>query len=218
MGTEIYVVMTGKEIRDCGKLPEKIAYLGCHFGGNGLVGLPDGLPEGSMLLIDDRVVPQESDIESALAQLKPLLPKFSGIYLDFQREETPKEAANLLVEKLPFPVGVPKRFGIGIPVLPPRQLNLLPGDYYHPGCWTEAAMTAWELTVTKDGCSKKEVPRKKDFSGHYSEILYCSYSVEMDEEKAVFVMQNNRELLHREILEDNAPEKWLVLYRDWMEE
>lgn len=217
MAREVYAAITGEEMGKISILPQNIAYLGTHFEGNTLVDIPEALPEGSLLLIDDRVIPENVSIDLVIVSLSHLFPCLSGIYLDFQQEDTPKDLVHSLLKALPVPVGVPRRFGLGIPVVPPRRLSMLPEKHYLPGCWAEGAVSAWELTLTKDGCTKKEVSAKESAYEEYSK-LFCRYAVENDAEKAVFHLQNNRELLHREIAGNPSVDKWIVLYRDWVEE
>ena len=50
-----FLAMTGAEMRNNSFLPEKIAWMACHFSpyGLGLSNLPRSLPPGSLLMVDD---------------------------------------------------------------------------------------------------------------------------------------------------------------------
>ena len=208
MGTDIYVVITGEELAKCSHLPPKIAYLGCHFAGGHLTNIPQGLPEGSMLLIDDRNPP--GDLPDAFARLSPLLPQLSGIYLDFQKKSTGRFFAEGFVKKSPIPVGTPFA-GLGIPVFSARELHTLPQKRSFP-FWQEGVLSCWELKITKEGCQKKEIPRTEGFSGFEDKRLFCRYAVSVSEEAAVFTFQNTKDDLLSELAASGA-ERAFVFYR-----
>lgn len=51
--------------------------MGCHFSDDGLVGLPQALPRGALLVVDDRVPMAAQDPEHILDQLAEALEKLS---------------------------------------------------------------------------------------------------------------------------------------------
>lgn len=84
-----YLAMTGAEIRSCSQLPEKIAYMACHFSpyGTGLTNLPRELPPGSLLILNDRTPIRGHDPSLVRDTLARLAEQFrcDGVLLDFQR-------------------------------------------------------------------------------------------------------------------------------------
>lgn len=89
MGIPQYLAMTDGEIAACARLPPRLARMGCHFSDDGLVGLPQALPRGALLVVDDRVPMAAQDPEHILDQLAEALEKLSctGLLLDFQQAE-----------------------------------------------------------------------------------------------------------------------------------
>ena len=87
MGIPQYLAMTDGEIAACARLPPRLARMGCHFSDDGLVELPQTLPSGALLVLDDRVPMAAQDPGRILAQLAEALEKFSctGLLLDFQQ-------------------------------------------------------------------------------------------------------------------------------------
>ena len=50
------LAMTPSEIEKASDLPPRIAWMSCHFCPftEGITGIPESLPEGAMLIVDDR--------------------------------------------------------------------------------------------------------------------------------------------------------------------
>ena len=63
MGIPQYLAMTDGEIAACARLPQRLARMGCHFSDDGLVELPQVLPGGALLVVDDRVPMAAQDPE-----------------------------------------------------------------------------------------------------------------------------------------------------------
>lgn len=107
MGIPQYLAMTDGEIAACARLPPRLARMGCHFSDDGLVGLPQALPLGALLVVDDRVPMAAQDPEHILDQLAEALEKLSctGLLLDFQQEENApqRELVRLLARELTVP-------------------------------------------------------------------------------------------------------------------
>ena len=86
-----FLAMTAAEMHSCASLPEKVAWMACHFSpyGLGLSNLPKTLPPGSLLMMDDITPPQGHDPDLIAAQLEECVQKFqcSGVLLDFQRTD-----------------------------------------------------------------------------------------------------------------------------------
>ena len=62
-----FLAMTGAEMRNNSVLPDKIAWMACHFSpyGTGLSNLPKNLPAGSLLMVDDITPPHGHDPHQA---------------------------------------------------------------------------------------------------------------------------------------------------------
>ena len=114
MGIPQYLAMTDGEIAACARLPPRLARMGCHFSDDGLVGLPQALPLGALLVVDDRVPMAAQDPEHILDQLAEALEKLSctGLLLDFQQEENApqRELVRLLARELTVPLAAPPAY------------------------------------------------------------------------------------------------------------
>ena len=75
MGLHCYLAMTAREINQCPLLPSKIAWMACHFSpyGTGLVGLPEKLPQGSLIIVNDRIPIRSHDPGQIVYQLRKLI-------------------------------------------------------------------------------------------------------------------------------------------------
>ena len=114
MGIPQYLAMTDGEIAACARLPPRLARMGCHFSDDGLVGLPQALPRGVLLVVDDRVSMAAQDPEYILDQLAEALEKLSctGLLLDFQQKENApqRELVRLLARELTIPLAAPPAY------------------------------------------------------------------------------------------------------------
>ena len=120
MGIPQYLAMTDGEIAACARLPPRLARMGCHFSDDGLVELPQVLPGGALLVVDDRVPMAAQDPEHILDQLAEALEKLSctGLLLDFQQKENApqRELVRLLARELTVPLAAPPAYAAAIPV------------------------------------------------------------------------------------------------------
>jgi hypothetical protein len=193
--------------------PPRFAYMAAHFSpyGKGLSHLPEGLPEGSILLLDDSLPPTAHDPETVTEQLKELAERFSpvAILLDFQRPITTQLQimAETIIKALPCPVGITEAYAkeFGCPVfLPPPPANKALGEHIGPwkkqGVYLEIAPEGLEITVTEAGSS--EIPIFPVSGLHLEDKrLHCHYNVEVSEDKAVFTICRYKEDLARLVQE-----------------
>ena len=185
--------------------PTRFAYMAAHFSpyGKGLSHLPEGLPEGSILLLDDSLPPTAHDPETVTEQLKELAERFSpaAVLLDFQRPITTQlqVMAEAIIKALPCPVGVTEAYAteFGCPVfLPPPPANKALGEHIEPwkkqGVYLEIAPESLEITVTEAGSSIMPI---FPVSGLPLEDrrLHCHYNVEVLQDKAIFTICRYKE-------------------------
>ena len=116
-----YLAMTGGEFFNADQLPDKVAWMACHYScyGTGLSNLPPSLPEGSLIIVNDRTPPCGHDPALITEQLLQLWEAFKpiGILLDFQRSEY-SENRNIslaISDALPCPVAVSDLFAQDLP-------------------------------------------------------------------------------------------------------
>ena len=104
----LYLAMTAAEFAVCSSFPQHLAWMACHFSsyGTGLSNLPPKLPEGSMVILNDRTSICGHHPDEILCQLTTLRP--NSLLLDFQQpgvDET-MTLTQTLVKELSCPVAV----------------------------------------------------------------------------------------------------------------
>ncbi len=204
-----YTAMTAAEMALRGKLPAHFAYMACHFSpyGTGLSNLPEALPEGSLLILNDRIPIFGHDPLAILGDLEPFFGTISGILLDFQREncEETAEVVRVLSEKLPCPAAVTPAYGNcgkGPVFLPPCPPDLPMEAWLAPWegreLWQEAAFSSWEFQVTEAGTQVQEVGQAPK-GGRFDENLCCQYTVAPEEKGLRFTLFDTPESLTKKL-------------------
>ncbi len=200
MALPLYLAQTAAEMAG-NPLPSQPAYMACHFspGGKGLSNLPEKLPPGSMLILDDSTPMDGHDPETILAQLSSQ--KYACILLDFQRPgiDAQRKLVEILVSSLPCPVGVSELYAKGLscplflpPVPPDRPLAEYVEAWKGRDIWLEAALDGITLTLTEDGCTTAplfDLP----IEGFRDDHLHCHYCIETDENAATFHLWRTQE-------------------------
>lgn len=196
------LAMTGAEIRANTALPDHIAWMACHFSpyGTGLCNLPTGLPEGAMLILNDRTPIHGHDPKRIAAQLEEVIAaqKCECLLLDFQRPGV-TETARLVKEiltALPCRAAVSEPYagGLGCPVfLPPVPPDMSVRDHLAPWegreVWLEAALEGRVITLTENGADAAPLPCW-DFpaDGHRDDSLHCRYTISLSEDRVQFTL------------------------------
>ena len=206
MAIPMFLAMTADEIRNVSVLPNNVAYLGCHFSSKQL-SLPDVLPPGSGLILDDRNPIPKVDFAPVTERLWELNPAF--ILLDFQRpsEENSMVLAAAIAE-LPCPVAMPPDYGtqlrcpVFLPPIPPHisaEEHLAP--WAHREVWLELALDAVQISITKKGSQCNPITHGQPETGaHTDSMLHCHYKISTREDVLDFYCYRTREdisaLLH----------------------
>lgn len=178
----------------------KTAYMACHFSsyGNGLSNLPQTLPAGSILLLDDSMPPNGHAPKAVVSQLNAVIDAYSvqAVLLDFQGElqKESMDMAGHLAKALPCPVAVTEGYAkvLGCPVfLSPTPVNMALKEYIDPwlrqGVYLELAPMATRFTVTENGSTALLIPYGEDLPLK-DKRLHCHYKVEVFPDKAVFTL------------------------------
>lgn len=192
MGIPVYLAMTAAEIASAPTLPEHPAYMACHFSpyGSGLSNLPDTLPAGSMLILNDRTPISGHNpqlIAGQLAELCQVL-AFDAILLDFQRPGEPQTAAlcKLLTEKPAIPVGVSDLYAreLDCPVfVSPVPPDIDPKEHLAPWrgreLWLDAAISNCRITVSGSSSVCDLLPWEPlPADALYHDLLHCRYTIQ----------------------------------------
>ena len=164
MALPVYLAMTAAELTLQETLPEYVAWMACHFSSysQGLSNLPRQLPEGSMLILNDRIPIQGQLPQVVTQQLQQLIEDFSvcGVLLDFQRprQESAAEMVQAVTQALKCPVAVTEQYATdtncAVFLEAPRA--------YHPlqerlkpwkgrEIWLEASYSPGTVSVTEEG-------------------------------------------------------------------
>lgn len=205
MFSKVFLAQTKQEME---QFPQRnTAYMACHFSayGAGLSNLPQALPHGSILLLDDSMPVQEHDPKLVAEQLTESAQKFqiSAILLDFQGEKNTQSErmADTILQDLSCPVAVTSAYAAGrnCPVfLSPCPVNIPLKKHLAPwaknGVFLEIGTECAEITVTHEKSmytpipfgTKKELPLSDPQS-------HCHYQVEVSSEEAVFTLQRTLE-------------------------
>lgn len=207
MALPVYLAMTAAEMEGCEAVPERIAWMACHFSsyGLGLSNIPRQLPEQSILILNDRIPVQGHRPDMVARQLADLAENFSvsGVLLDLQREADPQTEAivRAVTEALPCPVAVTECYahGLDCPVFleSPRAYHTLESrvrQWEGRELWLELSLSPGTVTVTKDGSHytpTSEFP--EDLPIHKNETLHCSYCVQESEQEAQFFFRRTHD-------------------------
>lgn len=206
MALPLYLAMTAAEMQENTPLPSKFAYMACHFSsyGTGLSNLPKWLPEGSMLILNDRTPICGHDPELICNQLRECIERLhcSGLLLDFQRPDYEATAilSQNLISALPCPVGLSDAYAASFfcPVfLPPPPLDVPLERHLVPWqgreIWLEAALDGLQLTLTSQGCQAEPIPSPAFSGGFRDEALHCHYAIQSCADFAKFTLYRTRE-------------------------
>lgn len=205
MNFPLYLAMTGQEIANSSALPQAPAYLGCCFSqsGSGLSGLPEELPKGWMLILDDRHPFQHHDPGRIAEELGAFIREQAceSLLLDFQRPDCQETAmlASCLTDTLPCPVAVSHYYGTDHPgpvFLPPIPPDCPVQTYLAPWrgkeIWLEASCSPLCLNLTESGCTVEEDWAAPVESGLPYPVLHCRYRVETLPQAARFYLWRTR--------------------------
>lgn len=207
MAIPLILAMTGAEISKKAVLPPLISWMACHFSpyGTGLTNLPETMPPGSMVIVNDRTPVCGHDPELILRQLSALVEAMqcSSILLDFQRTDEPQTTAitEAIVKGLSCPVGVsePYAASLSCPILlPPIPPHIPLTNYIAPWqdreVWLEAALDASLITVTAGGSTITPLPYAVSTEHcHLDNDLCCHYHIKSEPEQIQFHLYRTRE-------------------------
>lgn len=197
-----FLAMTAAEMYASSQFPPKVAWMACHFSpfGLGLSNLPQALPAGSLLMVDDITPPHGHDPGLIAEQLTNCVQALqcSGVLLDFQRagSEEARTLANHLTQALPCPVVVSECYSgdfEGPVFLPPVPPSVPLEEYLLPWkgreLWIELGLEGEILTLTEEGCETIPLPCPDlEADGFLDDKLHCHYTIETTEKSARFTL------------------------------
>lgn len=203
------LAMTPTEIAAAPSLPPRLAWMACHFcpGGDGITNLPTALPQGAMLILNDRESCAGHSSDLVAQQLSDAVRRFrcESVLLDFQR---PRDSENdtmvqTILNTLPCPAAVTEAYAkhLTCPVFlapcPPHttlEKHLLP--WRGREVWLEAALCQERITVTKGGTASTPIFPTQSLSGGFcSRQLHCRYTTAVSGDQITFTLFDTPETL-----------------------
>lgn len=196
MKNVLYFAMTAAELQACPAPGFPLAWMACHFSpyGTGLSNAPPALPEGSLLIFNDRTPIFGHDPRQIAGELAQIMDsrKCGGLLLDLQRDGS--EELVKAVADLPYPVAVTPAYGADLPIgifLPPPPMLTPLADHLAPWqgreIWMEAALDKCSIRVDPGG-SRPITP--VPFSCPHTDTgLHCQYGMDIRREWVDFHLQ-----------------------------
>lgn len=215
MDINCYMAMTAPEITRVSPHPHRIGWLSSHFSerSNGLCNLPDALPEGAVLILDDSTPPAGHDPEEVAVQLNMLVQKshLQVVILDFQNPNQfpTEEMTAYLLSTLTCKVCVAAPYAKphNCPVLIPAPMpHRSPQKHISPWrgreIWIEATLDTERITVTEQGSTITVLPYQEP-EGHWftEERLCCRYQIQELETQVEFTLTRDMKML-KQLLEN----------------
>jgi len=217
----LYLAMTAAELSACQQLPEKVAYMACHFSpyGTGLSNLPEVLPKGAMIILNDRIPIYGHEPNAVAEQLVQLCKTWEAdsLLLDLQRadDHTPAVIREILKQAC-CPVGVSELYAkdFDCPVfLSSPPLHIPPGEYYAPWepreLWLEAAPEHYSYAITEQDCQLQSLQPEAPLP---CPELFCHYGFHKEPNRLVIGLERTREDLQK-LIGDSRITKAIGLYQ-----
>lgn len=209
----LYLAMTAAEIAAISACSFPCAYMACHFSpySEGLTNIPAALPEGSVLILNDRMSCSGHSANLVTDQLgdAAVRLKCESVLLDFQRPPEPEsqEIVNRIVQSLSCPVAVTEGFaeGLSCPVfLAPEPLHQSLGEYLAPWkdreVWLEAALCQEDVLLTEKGTQFiPQFPPDSLTGGFFEENLCCCYHTQIVDDCIRFTLFDTPESLQKKL-------------------
>lgn len=200
MEIPLFLAMTAAEFQGAETLPEHPAWMACHFSsyGTGISNVPQALPPGSMLMLNDRTPICGHDPETVAQTLCAAAKKLEceSILLDFQREGC-EELSNVIqavLAQADCPVGVSALYAgaFHCPVLvPPIPPYVPPEEALRPWrdreLWLELSCEGAEIAVTEEGSRYTPLPDYVPGEPcHREKELSCHYQITVEKDRVLF--------------------------------
>ena len=203
------LAMTSSEIASAGAIPERVAWMACHFCPHteGITNIPEKLPERTMLILTDRESCNGHNPDLVAQQLLEAVQQLhcESVLLDFQRPWSSESdtMVKAIINVLPCPTAVTETFAgdLFCPVfLPPCPLHipLATRSRFWEGreIWLEAALCQEKITVTRDSTTFTPIfPPQQLAGGFYDKKLHCRYHTSIAADRITFTLFDTYETL-----------------------
>ncbi len=229
MPIPLYLAMTAAEFLHCTAPPRQIGWMACHFSsyGTGLSNLPTQLPEGSLLILNDRTPVCGHDPQRIADEISKTAESLgcSGILLDLQRpgNAQTRDIVKVIGRSTPCPVGVSQDYwdeSLHCAVfLAPPPLHIPLSEYLSPWqqqtVWLEVAMDTADYILTETGCNILTSHADPDTLPHRDAHAFCRYGITVEADSIRFTLHRGKSEL--ELLQRSAQSISLLigLYQEW---
>ena len=213
MALPLYLAMTASEMSSIDTIPADFAYMACHFSpySQGVSNVPDSLPKGAILILNDNFPCQGHSPDLVAYQIKEAVTQLQceSLLLDFQRPPTPEseQMVQAILSQLSCSAALPPAYvknWDGPVFLPPCPLHITLEKYLEPWnsreLWLEAALCQENVTVTSDGTVfTPQFPPDGLNNGFFDEDLFCQYTIRTSPEEITFTLFDTRESLAKKL-------------------
>ena len=227
MPIPLYLTLTAAEFSHCNPLPERIAWMACHFSpsGPGISNTPATLPPESLLILDDSTPITHHDPLLIARQLRQLAADLAcaGILLDWERPKTDRavEILQTICREAPCPVAAPAPYALEAPcavfLSPPLHIPLT--EFLAPWSgreiWLEAAAEDLVYTVTEGGCTASPLPCPPEHFPHSADSAFSRYHIGICKDAIRISFRRSREDLLAMAQQIPSLERMVGLFQQW---
>lgn len=204
MAFPLYLAMTAAELQGA-DVPPDLCYMAIHFSpyATGLSNIPQQLPPGSILILNDRISIRGHDPKLVANQLAEAVHALDAeaVLLDWERPSTPEaaEIAAQIFSSAPCTVAATPAYAWDCPVFLPSppvntRLETYIAPWAHRKIWLEIGLEVQQFTVTEEGSSCQELPPwNAPREGHRDDKSACHYQIEVSPERALFTLWRDRD-------------------------
>ena len=223
----LYLAMTAAEISACRELPSRLAYMACHFSpySTGLSNLPETLPKGSLVILNDRIPVCGHDPDTVANQMAELCSHLEAesILLDLQRPFDPhlQLIVQAIVERAICPVAVSEAYANGLTCAvflsaPPlhQPLSQSADQWAGRELWLEAVLEEATYAITENA----------SFLIHATSVaplpcpeLHCHYGFQEEKDRFILSIERTREDLEA-LIQNSGAVKAIGLYQQFRTE
>ena len=230
MAIPFYLAMTPQEFQSIPTLPQRTAWMGCRFSREdpGLSDLPDTLPPGSLLTVNDSFPLGNHDQNLILEQLTDTVTQLGcdGVVLDFQGpwSENTAGLVRYLSAKLPSPMAVSELYAKDTHrsiFLSPTPADTSLAHHLNPWkdreVWLDLAPGHQTMVITESGAHYAPWDPTNDRENYFPDaVLHTHYRIETGDSLRFPMFRTAEDLLA--ILSE--AEKYHVtkavgLYQEW---
>lgn len=197
MKTIFYLAMTARERSLCPVLPEGIAHMACHFSPYeaGLEGIPNDLPSGSMIILNDRIPFRDHDCGMIAWQLASI--PCDSLLLDLRRTDpdTVNKLVNKILSAVSFPIALPERYAAGWDC--PVFLDSVDADtdpfsraeaWKGRELWLDLSPGFIAYRINNQGAERIPGGFPGKETVHKCDVLHCRYQIALTNDCAAFTL------------------------------